>query len=68
MTDLDFKFSSEPEDFPSEKNVARIVIEDLKTIYRENALLSMLRFSRGSVLIQRARVLTKDMVNEAFKA
>ncbi len=68
MTDFGFKFSSRPEDFSSSPDIARTVIADLKIIYRENALLSMLRFSRGNILIQKARVLTKDMVDKAFES
>lgn len=57
-------FSSKPSDYPEARAIAERVIPRIRAIYREKSLMSMLRYSRGSVLIQNAQVLTKDMMEE----
>jgi len=61
---LEFKFSSTPSDYPEARAIAERIIPRIKAIYREKSLLSMLRYSRGSVLNQNAQVLTQDMMEQ----
>jgi len=51
------------EDFPGDEKIAKAVIEQMTLAYEENALLAMHRFTRGSVLIQRARILTRKTID-----
>lgn len=53
-----------PADFPGHEIFVEKIIERLRFIYRNNALMAMSRYSRGSVLIQSASVYTTSMLDE----
>lgn len=66
---LDFETSDvnmaiAPEDFPGDEKHAREVIPALYRIYQDDATMSSMTFARGSVLMQDAQNVTKDMVTE----
>jgi hypothetical protein len=60
----DFEFSTSVEDYPEARAIAERVISDIKAMHRAKSLKSMLRYSRGSVLVQDAKVLTRQMMDE----
>lgn len=60
----EFDFSSRAEDFPGRQDTAAHVIPDIQAMHRAKALKSMLRYSRGSVLVQDAKVLTRQMMDD----
>ena len=53
VKDAEMQISSS--DFPGNETVAEEVIKELEGIYEDDALMSYMNFSRGSVLIQDAR-------------
>lgn len=58
--------SCETTDFGIHQKSAEKLIPVVRDIYRNNVLLAMMRYSRGSVLIQRAEVLTRQMIDSAL--
>lgn len=61
------KLAISPDDFPGDEKVAKKVIDQMTLAYEENALLAMHRFTRGSVLIQRAKILTEETINSLLR-
>ena len=60
---MDIAIASTADDFPAyDRPLASAVINRIKKQYTSDAFDAMSRFSRGSVLIQSSRILTKDMM------
>ena len=53
-----------PSEFPGNEKLVERIIASLQAVYRQKALDSMSRFSRGSVLIQDGKVVTSEMIED----
>jgi hypothetical protein len=62
----DVKMAISPEDFPGDEMIAREIIPKLYKIYRDDAVMASMTFARGSVLMQDAKNITRDMVMETI--
>lgn len=50
-------------DFPGDEQVAEEIISLLYEVYRDDAKMAFMTFSRGSVLMQDAQCVTDDMID-----
>jgi len=63
MIGNDVNFPTSPQAYPFGDRLSEAEIVSVRSRYLERAYRALSRYSRGSVLLQDARVITKEMVN-----
>lgn len=66
MIGSDVNFPTNPGAYGLEGKITEDRLISIRSTYLEYAYRAMARFSRGSILIQDAKVITKEMVNSAL--
>lgn len=66
--DRDARILISASDFPGDEKIARMLIPELYVEYRDDAQMASMTFCRGSVLMQEAEEVTKDLIERCLAA
>lgn len=59
----DVTMAISPEDFPGDERLAKVLIEEMREEYRDDAQMASMTFCRGSVLMQEAQEFTRNTID-----
>lgn len=59
----DVTMAISPKDFPGDERLAKILIEEMREEYKDDAQMASMTFCRGSMLMQEAQEFTRNMLD-----